>query len=102
MDNLSCSNISNKQLQITRLIITANISILMYVKYRVISAVFEELWKKAYSMAPELMARDVGKSTEARSEMFIPHCLPGLRGFCKSVLRKGCPQTVCVWSVLTY
>lgn len=53
-------------------------------------------------MAPELMARDVGKSTEAHSEMFIPHCLPELCRFCKSVLRKGCPQTVRVWSLLTY
>lgn len=54
-------------------------------------------------MAPELMARDVGRSTEAHSEMlFIPLCLPRICGFCKSVLRKGCPKTVCKWSVLTY
>lgn len=51
----------------------------MYVKYQVISAIFEELWKKVYSMVPELMSRDVGRSTETQTEMlFIPHCLPGL------------------------
>lgn len=41
--------------------VRVNISVLMYVKYQVVSAVFEELWKKDYSMAPELIARDVGK-----------------------------------------
>lgn len=60
------------------------------------SSVFEEVWKRAYSMAQELMASYVGRNTEAHSEMFIPHCLPGLCGFCKPVLGKGGLQTVCV------
>lgn len=55
MDNLSCSNIGSKQLQITRLITTVNLSILMYGKYQITSSVFEEMWKNSYSMAPEVM-----------------------------------------------